>query len=125
MERIESVANKKIKFVASLKQKKHRDKEGAFVAEGVRLVEMAVESDQSLFFALYTKEAKENARVREILNLLEKKGCIIYETSTDIYRKASDTVEPQGIMLVLKKTVVSLGVLISSGNTPFVLVLDG
>jgi len=125
VERIESGANKKIKLVASLKQKKHRDKEGAFVAEGGRLVEMAVESDRPFSFALYTKEAMENARVRKILKLLEEKGCTIYETSTDIYRKVSDTVEPQGIMLVLKKSLASLDSLISSKIMPLILVLDG
>jgi len=125
VERIESVANKKIKFVASLKQKKHRDKEREFVAEGVRLVEMAVESDRPFSFALYTKEAMENVRVRKILRLLEEKGCTIYEISADIYRKVSDTVEPQGIMLVLKKSLVSLDSLVSSEIMPLILVLDG
>ena len=38
MEKIESAANRKIKLAASLARRKHRDREGLFVAEGVLML---------------------------------------------------------------------------------------
>ena len=43
-EKINSMTNSKIKQAAGLQNRKKREKEGLFVAEGIRLAEMAVES---------------------------------------------------------------------------------
>ena len=51
-ERITSEANAKIKLAARLQQRKQRAKMGLFVAEGVRLAEMAVASNWQISFAL-------------------------------------------------------------------------
>jgi TrmH family RNA methyltransferase len=56
MERIDSPANKKVKLAAALKQRKQREKSGLFVAEGIRLCEMAAESDWSISFGLLTSQ---------------------------------------------------------------------
>ena len=58
-QRIDSPANKKVKLAASLHNRKHRDKEGLFIAEGIRLVEMAAASDWNIRYGFYTLEAAE------------------------------------------------------------------
>ena len=55
-QRIDSPANKKVKLAASLHNRKHRDKEGLFIAEGIRLVEMAAASDWNIRYGFYTPE---------------------------------------------------------------------
>ena len=52
IERIDSPANKKIKLAAALKQRKQREKTGLFVAEGIRLCEMAAEAGWQVEFGL-------------------------------------------------------------------------
>ena len=56
MEHIDSPANKKIKLAIALKQRKQREKNGLFVAEGLRLCEMAAESDWQISYGLLTRQ---------------------------------------------------------------------
>ena len=52
MERIESLSNAKIKWAASLHQRKERERQGEFIAEGVRLAETAALSGWPLSFCI-------------------------------------------------------------------------
>ena len=61
-ERIDSLTNKKIKLAASLTNRKHRIREGLFLAEGIRLAEMAAGSGWGLRYALYTAEMARQSR---------------------------------------------------------------
>lgn len=123
MEKIESMTNTKIKQAAALHLRKNRDKTGEFIAEGIRLVEMAAESDWQPVFALVTSEAAKKERVGAILASLEAKRCPVYEVPDAVYRKAAATEEPQGLMLVMRREKVSLENI--GGEAPFVVVLDG
>lgn len=123
MEQITSAANSKIKLAASLHMKKNRDKLGLFVAEGVRLVEMAADSDWQLEFALVTSEKAEDTRVAAIIDKFVEKGCPVYETSEAVYKKVADTVTPQGLLAVMKKRSFRLNDL--AGENAFLAVLDG
>ena len=67
---IESDANKKIKLAASLHQRKSREKEGLFLAEGVRLCEMAAESSWKIRFALVTDQLLSTERGRTLADRL-------------------------------------------------------
>ena len=123
MERIESISNAKIKHAASLHLKKNREKTGEFIAEGIRLVEMAAASDWESVFALVTPEAAEKERTKAIVSKLESKSCPVYEVSDTLYRKAAATEEPQGLLLVMRRKETAM----DSVNTQkgFFVVLDG
>ena len=123
MERIESASNTKIKWAASLHQRKERKHRGEFVAEGVRLVETAAASDWPLRFCIATETALVNERVQRIVVELESKGCPIYVVSPNIYKKASATESPQGILLVMESVQNTLAEL-SAKNNSLVIVLD-
>lgn len=101
--KIESPANKKIKLVASLAKRKNRTAEGLFIAEGIRLSEMALSSDFEIEFALYTAKLLANERGQKILSMLDSKKVNSYELTENIYHKVSATTAPQGIMLIIKQ----------------------
>lgn len=124
MEKIESMANKKIKLAAMLHRKQQRDKDGLFVVEGIRLVEMAAQSDWTISFGLCTPEAMQSERVQKIIAVLEQKGVPLSETSMAIYRKASATESPQGILLVMQQRRLGLSELLLH-KAGCIAVLDG
>ncbi|WP_275040363.1 RNA methyltransferase substrate-binding domain-containing protein, partial [Anaerovibrio lipolyticus] len=101
LERIESLTNSKIKLAAKLHTNKYRKAENLFVAEGVRLVEMAAQSDWPMEFALISDSAMENPRAVAVVEQLQEKGCPVYQVSDQLYDKAADTVTPQGLLLVM------------------------
>lgn len=135
-ERIESAANKKIKLAASLKKRKNRRETGLFIAEGVRLAELAVASDYEIEFALYTEDCAADARAAAVLGALESRGVVLCETTAALYKKASATETPQGLMLVMRAKKYRLAELMAgdannaatsgaSAQAPLFVVLDG
>lgn len=123
-EQIDSLANRKIKLAASLHSRKHREKEGLFLAEGIRLAEMAAEADWEISFCLCTKALSSQQRGSELLKKLELRGVPVYETAENIYGKASGTDAPQGILLVMKQQKSCLTEWQAAEN-PLYVVLDG
>lgn len=124
MMRIESAGNKKIKLAASLGQRKYREKEGLFRAEGVRLCEMAAESGWKISFGIVTPEALAEKRSATLAARLEQAGVELYEVPLSLYRKISDTETPQGILLAVERKAIGLAAL-TSVACPFYVVLDG
>ena len=123
MERIESASNAKIKLAASLHQRKERERRGEFVAEGVRLAETAALSGWPLSFCIVAEPALANERVQGILGILRKQVCPVYVVPPNVYKKASATESPQGILLVMK-TVQSFLSKLDAGNDALFVVLD-
>ena len=121
--RIESVDNKKIKLAASLHQRKNREKEGLFLAEGVRLCEMVVESSWKIKFALATEDLLATERGKALADKLAAiaEVCLVTEK---MFLKAADTEQPQGILLIVEQQKNSLQELQAEGN-PLYVVLDG
>ena len=124
MERIMSAANAKIKLTAGLHRRKNREAAQQFVAEGVRLVEMAAAADWPIAFGLCTPEAAMDARVAAIVGKLASRNCPVYEVDDAVYRKAADTQEPQGLLVVMEQRRVSLPELLAQPQ-PLLAVLDG
>ena len=123
MERIESASNAKIKLAASLHQRKERERRGEFVAEGVRLAETAALSGWPLSFCIVAEPALANDRVQGILDMLREKDCPVYLVPPNVYKKASATESPQGVLLVMKTVQSSLSNF-SVGKNSMVVVLD-
>lgn len=124
MEVILSPANKKIKQIASLKQKKHRDESSLFIAEGIRLAESIAASGEAVVSSVIAASALQSERVRKTIEQLEQNGCPCYQVSEEIYHKISDTKEPQGILLVLAKKQPALADFIPKNNPPLLVILD-
>ena len=103
IEVVTSKNNKTIKMITALKQKKYRDEYQLFIAEGVRLVEEAIQSDWDIHVCVYSAAATSNQRIRHILQVLHDRKCQVIEVTEKVYQLLSDTEQPQGIMAVLKQ----------------------
>lgn len=123
MKRIESPSNEKIKLIASLRQRKYREREGLFVAEGVRLAEMAARSGWDVPMALVTDEAACDSRVQDVTRTIEERGGEVLIASSAAYKKASATVTPQGLLAVVRRRRHELSHL--PGGSHIIAVLDG
>jgi TrmH family RNA methyltransferase len=100
---ITSPQNPKLKFVRALMGRaKERREAHAFAAEGVRLVEEAVNAGWKFQFALYSDGLSE--RGSHLLNRLKANRVDVDEVSGDLLQKLSDTETPQGILAVLEFT---------------------
>ena len=124
MEHIDSPANKKIKLAIALKQRKQREKNGLFVAEGLRLCEMAAESDWQISYGLLTRQLTCQERGRALAERLAEQGCPLYEVPETLFAKAAATETPQGIMLVMAAKNIPLPVR-AEGECPLYVVMDG
>jgi len=97
---ITSPHNPKIQLIRSLLNKRsERDGKSLFVAEGVRLVEEAVNSPYKIESVVYSEALSE--RGRKLLPLLAQKGIAVDEVPAGILDSISDTENSQGILAVI------------------------
>jgi TrmH family RNA methyltransferase len=97
---ITSNQNSKIKLVRSLLgRSKERREAGAFVVEGVRLVEEAVIGKWGFRFALHDESLSERGRLQ--IESLRSRGVDVEEVSTSMMESLTKTETPQGILAVL------------------------
>lgn len=100
---ITSAQNPKLKLVrALLGRAKERREAGAFVAEGVRLVEEVVNSNWELRFVLYDETLSE--RGLSLVESLKSKGVDCEMLASNLMKSLSDTETSQGILAVLPMT---------------------
>ena len=115
---ITSSQNPKLKLVRALGGRpKERHEEGAFLAEGVRLVEEALSADWPIRFVLYSSGLSE--RGEALLEKLWGSAVEADEVSGDLLQAASDTETSQGILAVLEMNVLPL-----PGYPDFIMIPD-
>jgi len=104
---ITSPQNSKIKLVrALLGRAKERREANAFVIEGVRLVEEAVNSNWGFQFVLYSDGL--NERGINLVKTLEDKKIEVEKVESGLLYALSETETPQGILAVLNDTPLSI-----------------
>lgn len=123
MEKIDSASNKKIKLAASLSRRKHREREGLFIAEGVRLCEMAAASGWQAEYGLVTERCLQSERGQRLCRQLEGQ-CPMYLVTEQLYGKAAAVETPQGVLLVIRQKQSRLADL-PAAEAPLYVVLDG
>ena len=111
--------NPMVKAAAELKQKKYRQQQGLFLAEGLRTVEEAVRygAVQSIFYT-----AIEDDRTRAVLEEAAAKQIKLVCVSDKVLKKIADTETPQGIIAVCETRSKRLDDFLASGK--MLLVLD-
>jgi TrmH family RNA methyltransferase len=98
---ITSSQNPKIKLArALLGRAKERREAGAFVAEGVRLVEEAENRDWRFETVLYDNSL--NDRGKSLVERLISRGTVVEEISPNLMKSLSGTETPQGILAILQ-----------------------
>jgi RNA methyltransferase, TrmH family len=104
---ITSPQNPKLKLIRALQGRpKERREEGAFLAEGVRLVEEALAADWPIRFVLYASGLSE--RGEALIERMEASGVEVDEVSGDLLQAVSETETSQGILAVLEFNVLPL-----------------
>ncbi len=115
---ITSTHNPKLKLIRALQGRaKERRDAGAFLVEGVRLVEEAVISNWGLRFVLYDESL--NERGRSQVEGLRSRGVDVEEVSTGLMKSLSETETPQGILAVLEFAQLQI-----PNYCDFILILD-
>jgi TrmH family RNA methyltransferase len=98
---ITSRANEKVRLVRRLQeQRKTRERERLFVAEGTRLVEEAAAAAVKARMILH--DGRLGPRERSAVNRLASAGAEVLEVSPEILRFCSDTAAPPGLLAVLE-----------------------
>jgi TrmH family RNA methyltransferase len=98
---ITSPSNPKLKLVRLLAGRpKERREAGAFLAEGVRLVEEALAANWPFRFVLCTDGLSE--RGLQLRKKLEERGIEMEQVKTELLQSLSDTETSQGILAVLE-----------------------
>ena len=117
---ITSADNLKIKSVRELLDRRGRQKQGACLIEGVRLIEDAIRAGfvPALFFCV--PEADLSERARRLSALVATTSSGRYVVSPSVFASISDTVSSQGVVAVLRQVELPLP------NSPtLTIVLDG
>ncbi|KAA3646177.1 MAG: RNA methyltransferase [Chloroflexi bacterium] len=115
---ITSTSNPKIQRIKALqKRARVRREEQAFVVEGVRLTEEALQAGCKPQIAFFTEDL--NPRGQEQVNQLENQGTPLELVEPHVMQAASDTQAPQGILLVLPLQALPL-----PEKVTFALILD-
>ena len=97
---ISSVQNPKIKRIRLLQtQSRSRKKELAFIIEGVRLLEEALNTFQIPELVIYTSDL--DPRSQKLVAAFQEQKVPCEEVSEEVIKAASDTETPQGILAVL------------------------
>jgi RNA methyltransferase, TrmH family len=100
---ITSSQNPKLKLVRALQGRaKERRDAGAFLAEGMRLVEEAANSNWPMKFVLFDETL--NERGREQVENIKSHGVEVDEIPASLMKSLSDTETPQGVLAVLELT---------------------
>jgi TrmH family RNA methyltransferase len=98
---ITSSQNPRLKWIRQLQDSnRERRQAGAFVIEGVRLVEEALKRGWPACLVLYSDEI--NERGRSVVQGFQQQGVETYEVASAVLRSASDTGTPQGLLAVLQ-----------------------
>ncbi|MBK8782617.1 MAG: RNA methyltransferase [Anaerolineales bacterium] len=115
---ITSNHNPKIKLVrALLSRARDRREAGAFVVEGVRLVEEAVNSNWPMRFVLFDESLSERGKSK--VERLTSQGVDVEEVSTSVMKAMSETENPQGILAVLESAQLPI-----TNSPSFILIPD-
>lgn len=98
---ITSTSNARVKWVRTLNsQRKARYREGAFVVEGQRLIQEAIQAEWPARLALHTGHL--DPKGRGMMNNLARLGAEVVEVSDHVMKACADTESPSGLLAVLE-----------------------
>jgi RNA methyltransferase, TrmH family len=101
MSRLPCLSKAMTKRLRSLAMRKYREREGLFLVEGTRVCQEAIESGWPLQMAVLSQEFLHCSDSLWIEQLLDR-GIEIFQTTEHHFAHISNTVQPQGVLLVAK-----------------------
>ena len=105
---VTAFSNSTVKRLRSLRDKKARRAEGLFLAEGLRIIAEARDSDRLPEIIAFSAEGARHHLAAEIIAATEAAGGEAIETSPDILTKMSGKDNPQTIIAAYRQPHISL-----------------
>lgn len=102
MQVITSKDNEIVKSIKKLKEKKYRMQEQAFLVEGIKLVQEAIQEQMTIRKVVICEDCTTDASIdQNLLYEIAKQDCIY--VSKNVFYTLTDVVNPQGILAVIEK----------------------
>lgn len=108
MREITGYSNPLVKRVRSLRDKKHRRREGLFLAEGLRILTEAREEGILPDMLFLAGEGAQHPLARALINVMETDGGDVIMTTPDILSKISGKENPQALVGVYRDRLTPL-----------------
>lgn len=100
---LKSNSSKTIKYIKSLQLKKNRDELGKFAIEGEKLLHEALEYGAPVSNVLFSESYSMTDKCRELENILQKLNIPVNYAEDRLFKEASETETPQGVIAVIDK----------------------
>lgn len=113
-----------IKQIRALHQRKQREAQGLFLAEGVRVVEDLLASPLAIRMVLVASSLEDNPRGRALLSEVSRGGIPVRQVSDTELTELAGTDTPQGVIAVTEKPRGTLHTLDSLPGDAVLLLLD-
>jgi TrmH family RNA methyltransferase len=97
---ITSLRNPRVKALRSLRRRKHRQREGRFLIEGIRVVKEALSAGAPVESLVYAPELLVSDRARALVGQVGPERHLVLSGS--VFRTLSDRDTPQGIAAVVR-----------------------
>jgi len=120
MDIITSKDNIKIKHIRNLNLKKFRDEENAFVVEGIKFVDEAINEKADIKLLLVSEEALNKSEVQKLIDSIDENKAAI--CSAQVFSNAANTVNAQGVLAVINKNTAAQNEVIDKYN--FIIMCD-
>lgn len=103
MRLISSRQNPKIKYVRSLRERKGRQKSGAFLVEGIRPVGEAFEAGMAIQAVFYAPELLDSTFAHHLIEAMHARGIVCYAVGQSVFDAITEKENPQGILAVVSE----------------------
>ncbi|WP_173934469.1 RNA methyltransferase [Chelativorans sp. Marseille-P2723] len=105
---VTSLTNPLVKEIKALALKKYRDRERAFMAEGLKLVIDALDAGWTIRTFVYAKTARGNAKVEKVAARAVAAGALVLEVSQKVLSAITRRDNPQMVMGIFAQRYHSL-----------------
>lgn len=117
VQHISSLRNSKVKMVRSLKRKKGRTDEKAFLVEGFRASSEVIDSPCQIRLVFVEEETMQtDDRIQGLVEEISHKAPVLITTSR-VMESLSDTESPQGIVAAIEQPLEDIDQLLKRGRT--------
>jgi TrmH family RNA methyltransferase len=121
---ITSFSNPLIKRIKRLRRKKHRRQEGAFYAEGLRVVLAAVDAGAAIETIVYSSELLTSQRAGQMLKEQQAAGIACIEVAANVFESISGRDNPAGLGTIVREGWTPLEELAVASDDIFVALVD-
>lgn len=117
---ITSHANPRVKAARALRERKARQENGLFLAEGIRLAAELLEAEAEVETLFWSSSLLTSGFARDLVEKAGKKGIPTEEVSAEVFQSLAAREHPQGIALVVRQRWTRLDELCSEPGKPWV-----